>query len=313
MNLSHFIFISLVTLSCSSPKPKMNTTQINFSSAQEAKALLTQEDVYTKSWSQFDIDSRMGKPNSTKEELFEFIGTQSLDWTDGEKEKISMIMEKIDARLRYMDWNISKPEKIDFVKTSGLEEGGAVGYTRSNYIVLKAGYLSSPKLQDLVTHEYFHVLSRHDAEFKRRIYGVIGFEMMEQLDFPKEHQDFRITNPDAPLIDSYISVSRGDDHFDATMILYSDKPYTEGSFFEYMQIGFLKLTHGPTKDIFYEDGKPVIYSMDQVSKFYEQVGRNTEYIIHPEEILAENFVYAIHGKKNLPDQHLVEKIKKVLK
>lgn len=38
--------------------------RIKFASIDKAKELLTQEDEFTKSWSQFDIDSRMHKQNS---------------------------------------------------------------------------------------------------------------------------------------------------------------------------------------------------------------------------------------------------------
>jgi hypothetical protein len=34
-----------------------------------------------------------------------------------------------------------------------------------------------------------------------------------------------------------------------------------------------------------------------VEDFLEQVGRNTRYVIHPEEILAENFALLITGKE----------------
>ena len=43
--------------------------KIKFASIEKANELLVQEDDYTKSWSQFDIDSRMHKQNSTKDEL----------------------------------------------------------------------------------------------------------------------------------------------------------------------------------------------------------------------------------------------------
>jgi hypothetical protein len=49
-----------------------------------------------------------------------------------------------------------------------------------------------------------------------------------------------------------------------------------------------------------------------VPGFAEQVGRNTTYIIHPEEILADNFVLLIDGRINLPTQRVVEEMGKVL-
>ena len=37
----------------------------------------------------------------------------------------------------------------------------------------------------------------------------------------------------------------------------------------------------------YDPSNPKLVKVEQVTGFFEQVGRNTEYIIHPEEILAD--------------------------
>jgi hypothetical protein len=49
-----------------------------------------------------------------------------------------------------------------------------------------------------------------------------------------------------------------------------------------------------------------------VSGFYEQVGRNTEYIIHPEEILADNFAMLVMGDQNVPSPEILRKVQGVL-
>ncbi len=47
--------------------------------------------------------------------------------------------------------------------------------------------------------------------------------------------------------------------------------------------------------------------------FFEQVGRNTDYIIPPDEILAVNFVYRVEGQPNLPTPRMVEAMGKVVR
>jgi len=44
------------------------------------------------------------------------------------------------------------------------------------------------------------------------------------------------------------------------------------------------------------EGEPVLLAVSAVSGFSEQVGRNTGYIIHPEEILADNFALMVTGR-----------------
>lgn len=51
---------------------------------------------------------------------------------------------------------------------------------------------------------------------------------------------------------------------------------------------------------------------EEVSGFYEQVGRNTGYVIHPEEIIAENFALLVTGKRDLPSPEVIAKIRQVL-
>ncbi len=92
------------------------------------------------------------------------------------------------------------------------------------------------------------------------------------------------------------------------MILYAKKAYAGGSFFKYLNIGFLKIAGDSTKVIDLVDDEAVIYPFGQADNFFEQVGKNTDYIIHPEEILAENFVFAIENKKGLADQWIVDAI-----
>ena len=52
--------------------------------------------------------------------------------------------------------------------------------------------------------------------------------------------------------------------------------------------------------------------MKQITGFYEQVGRNTGYILHPEEILADNFVHIVFNTENVASPDLLMKLKAVL-
>ena len=88
-----------------------------------------------------------------------------------------------------------------------------------------------------------------------------------------------------------------------------------GQFFNYLQFKFLLVErdeNSSTVKPIYEGQKPQIFGMQQVSGFFEQVGRNTRYIIHPEEILADNFALLVLKEGNIPSREIIEKIKKIL-
>jgi hypothetical protein len=44
----------------------------------------------------------------------------------------------------------------------------------------------------------------------------------------------------------------------------------------------------------------------------EQIGRNTEYVIHPEEVLADNFALLVLKKANVPSPEILQKMREVL-
>ena len=61
-----------------------------------------------------------------------------------------------------------------------------------------------------------------------------------------------------------------------------------------------------------KDGHPILLKPDAVDGFYERIGRNTDYIIHPEETLANNFVHLMSGKKGLKNPEIPAQIEKLL-
>ena len=46
--------------------------------------------------------------------------------------------------------------------------------------------------------------------------------------------------------------------------------------------------------------------------YFDQIGRNTQYIIHPEEILADNFVLMIDEKTSVPSPEILQEMRVVL-
>ncbi len=296
--------------------PPAQTTaalQLEYASTEQAKILLTTEDAYTDAWSQFDIDSKGNKKGNTKEAYFQHITEQVLEWTDEEKEMLNHSLAKINTSISEQNFKLRMDKPVIIIKTTSKEEGGAMGYTRGNYIVLSQAFSSMEPagIDHILAHELFHVISRAMPELRKELYSLIGFYMMPAIDYPKVMEDFRITNPDATQTDNYIDLKVGEETVPCMMILYSKRPYDGGSFFNYLNVGFLRLSEADKKPVLDDEG-PVIYAMSEIGNFFEQVGRNTQYIIHPEEIMADNFTFAILGKEDLSNPELVAEIKEVL-
>ena len=307
-------FALILSASVNASNPNLKTAS-KFASVEQSRKMLLTEDLFTDSWSQFDIDSRLQQRNSSKKQLFDFISQQVLEWHKDEEAKVLLIIDEIDEAIKVQKFNFTLPNDIYFIKTTTLEEGGANGYTRQNYIVINKEILIGPEnaLKQLILHELFHIISRNDADFRKDMYKIIGFEITNSINYPSSIKDSRITNPDAPQTDSYITVRKDGKPIDCMMVLYSDQSYNGGVFFKYLNVGFMELTGKDKKEPLIKNGKPVIYSMNDITGFFEQIGRNTQYILHPEEIMADNFVFAMNDRKKQPSQKIIDAIQKRLK
>jgi hypothetical protein len=60
------------------------------------------------------------------------------------------------------------------------------------------------------------------------------------------------------------------------------------------------------------NGKPLLLAPEEADGFMEQIGRNTGYIIHPDEVLADNFVIMVQGRKQVPSPETLARIRAAL-
>jgi hypothetical protein len=154
---------------------------------------------------------------------------------------------------------------------------------------------------------------------REKLYQAIGFVKCAELPFPPELKPRKLTNPDAPQNDHCIRIGvDSQDHW-AIPVLYSRTETYDtrrgGEFFNYLEFKLLLVERAKDSDAvkpLYEGQQPRQVGPRQASGFYEQIGNNTQYIIHPEEILADNFAFLVLGRPNLPSPEIIEKMKRIL-
>jgi hypothetical protein len=61
------------------------------------------------------------------------------------------------------------------------------------------------------------------------------------------------------------------------------------------------------------DGEPLLLVPAKTKSFVEQIGQNTKYTIHPDEILADNFVHLVLQTEKLDSPQIVEKMRERLR
>jgi len=285
-----------------------------FADQARARQILTNRDDFIQALSPFDRAARMKSPTDPGEERFlRFLGTNALDWSSGESNRLAGLVGLLAKKLER--WPLPLPATVTLIKTTGAEEGGAA-YTRQTAILLSTKEAAQPSV-NLLAHELFHVLSRNNPALRQRLYKSIGFQPVNELPVPPALARIRITNPDGVHYDWMIHVYRGREALAVVPVLYSSSPaYDPGrkdEFFNYLVFKLLAVDKTAAGyQALLVDGQPKLLDPAMVSGFYEQVGRNTDYILHPDEILAENFVLLLNGKTNVPTPRILSAMDRVL-
>ena len=278
---------------------------------ERAKELLMTEDEYTTILSRFDLMSKTGSKSDTVK-LQDYLNKASKTVKKWDEESINDLKENVESvrkKITSLGLKIKMPEKIEIILSDMSNEGGAAGYTRSNYIVLPEGKIP----HSTFIHELFHIFSRYDKQMSEKVYNTIGFKKCNEVPYPPEIADLRISNPDAPYNNFYITVNHNDAPVDVMLILFSGREYSGGSFFAYMQLGMLVVEgDSGNKKAVYRDGKPLILKLKEVKGFYEQTGRNTNYNIHAEELSADHFVMLLNQQQGLPNPEIIDAMKNIM-
>lgn len=312
-----FIFFSLFVSNIYAISLTENT-EIQYASVNEASSILSTRDNFIKSLSPFDRSARMKTSQSVNEEKFlNFISQQSLEWTSQEKEKINNIIQNLNNNNLLNKLNF--PAKIYLIKTTGKEEGNAPYTRNADSIVFPKSKLSASQkeIERTLVHELFHILSSNNLELRDQAYSIIGFKKCNEISYPNSLLKQKITNPDAPFNEHFILVKHQNKIVPVIPVLFSkSKNYNEskgGEFFNYLVFQLMEITESNSYwSVAESDSHLNIYSVKEIRNFYEQVGKNTGYIIHPEEILADNFALLILGNKKVKSPKIISELNNIL-
>lgn len=291
-----------------------SSTVVRFASQAEARALLGASDDYTRTMGAFDraVRLRSDKP-AAEADYLQFAAACALAWRPADREQVVRAIDALRPAFRQIP--LPLPPVILMIETDGRDESD-LAYTRANAIILPASYFTGAlDMKYFFAHEAFHVLTRHAPKIREPLYGCIGFRPCGGAPpLPPDLESRKITNPDAPLNDFYCTVMSGGAATAALPILFSKNPrYESGGILDHLDYKLLAIER---RDGAWaarlENGQPLLLDYQAVEGFYEKTGRNTHYIMQPEEILADNFAYLMLGKKPLPSPEVVEALRREL-
>lgn len=279
--------------------------------------ILAEEDDYIRALSAYDYAAKFKSesPLDYDQRLQKYKGAIE-PYTDDEKQRILSAFDAVMQELEGI--KLELPRQIMVFSDGQIESGAA--YTRQNAICLPKkmiGYKSSEDLTKLVAHELFHVISRYNQAEREAWYQIIGHRKVTEMVWPDELQALTIANPDAPQNNYVIRCQYNDQEYDFMSVIYADEPYpitSNAAFFNYLREGMMavEVVDNTPKPI-YAEGKLLIVDKSKLIGFTEQVGKNTDYTMHPEETTADHFALLISGKyKSAPNPEKIEALKTLM-
>jgi hypothetical protein len=289
--------------------------EIELASIEQARAVLGERDDFVARLSPFDRAARLKSADEVSEdEYLAFARAAAREWPNDERARLATAFAAIRPKLAELLPELDAP--ILLIKTSGEEEGGA-GYTRGSAVMLPQALTDERELQRLLSHEIFHVVSRSNPELKRTLYATIGFEPCGEVSLPPQLAARKMTNPDAPVNEHCIEVQvDGASAWGMPILLSRQERFDPAAgipFFGYLTLSMLLVERdGDSSRPLERDGAPVLVPFNRVGGLQQQIGRNTGYVIHAEEILASNFELLVLGAPNAPSPDVLERIREVL-
>jgi hypothetical protein len=297
--------------------PLYGATVVRFATAEESRLRLGTRDAFVAAMSEYDRDARTGRRAPVSEaEFLTFAAGQAVDWPPADVAKLTASISRISAQLKPL--KLPLPREVWLVKTTGREEA-ETAYTRGNAIMIPRWYMdvAPDELERILVHELFHVLSRNAPERRNALYAIVGYRDCGPLKWPSELAERRITNPDAPDDRWCITLQRGGAPLTFYPVLFAKEetfdPALPGTYLERLLFKLLAVmgagttwTPGRTGDAL------VLLDAATVPEYFTAIGLNTRYIIHPEEILADNFIQLVRGERNVRTPRILSDLQRVL-
>jgi hypothetical protein len=250
------------------------------------------------------------------EDWKQYVAKEVEPWNEADRKRLVKMLETL--RKKFAKFSVPLPDEVLLVATTGKEESNAA-FCRGRAVILPASLRreSDARLESVLIHELFHVSSNQHPEMRTELYRIVGFETCPPIEIHPSLQERRISNPDAPRIDCVMELPDGEQVFHVAPVIYASvakfDPRSGGTMFRFLEFRLMVVQRvGDTWQAADRMGQALVIDPKTSRVFHEKIGANTKYIIHPEEILADNFVHMILENKNLANPQIVEQLQKVL-
>lgn len=323
-NLGLFTLILFITLSaCKSNKNTTSTKSessstmssgdsvpaiVRFLDATAASEAIIKDDTegYFEKINKSDIQIQMKKnfENESIEEIraeyVQFMKGQVSDWTTDEKLKMQELFTEVKRLCDGLSPRLY-PGDMNLIKIKTDHFGRDVYYTRGHDILIPENIFENEDLSDQIPtllHEVFHIISRYNVGLREDLYKMIGFyPAMMPVVLNELLEKMVMLNPDGMNLQYVMNLYDSKYYeFGLPLILVGSSVYDPKfpNYMDYMYHEFYVLGnyHDHYKILSNPQGLSVT-GYDDTDEFFQNITDNTNYYIHPDEIMAENFKLAV--------------------
>ena len=198
------------------------------------------------------------------------------------------------------------PDTIRLIKTKMAHYGPSVYYTREKCIIIPENVLEVPDYDGLLSvmiHEVFHIYSRYQPKQREALYQLIGFQRYPDLSFSDSLQLRLLQNPDGVDVHWAVELETGPHQKKLVTPLLTASQWQfspeRKQFFDYLGFNLFEVDNqtDPVSVLSKADGSSTL-DFSLMPAYFRRIKDNTQYIIHPDEVLADNFVILVLAEKD---------------
>ena len=292
-------------------------TVLRFATVEQGRAVLGADDLWIERTSDFQRAKLMGREPPVDRAAFRAFQAEAVrPWAAADRARWQAALRSIAPALDRLQ--LPWPAEVLLVRTDG-SESDTQPHTRANAVVLPIGF-EAPGFSDeeVLAHELYHVMSRHNPALQTRLYALIGYEAVPELEWPAAWLPRRIADQDAPVQRHAMTLTlRGRSLRVMPVVIAVDGAAAMPglSLLGLMSPRLLELQDAaagePTRALLH-DGLPLWRDIDKTPEFLQRLGGNTDYNLDPEETIADNVMFLISGRR-VKNPALLRRIEAVLR
>ncbi|MGB4960437.1 MAG: hypothetical protein WBO36_13240 [Saprospiraceae bacterium] len=312
--ISYFSIIVLLFISCKSNKtakdPYLKPAIVTFvDSTAAAKAIITDtKDGFFDQVSVVEMGIQMKKyfKNEDRSQVLNqyksFLSTQVSPWKQDERLQLTEIFNVVKALCDTLSPRLF-PAGMRLIKIKTGPLGDHVYYTRERDILIPENIfpIDDPARQiPVMIHEVFHVLSRYDETLRKDLYRLIGFSKSPKPVRLNDHLSRRLlTNPDGVSYQYVMELPKDGGTIQAVPLItskYDGYRSSTNAFFDYLNFDLYELVDkGEYLEASTTSNGQTTIPLKSTPMFFSKIKDNTQYIIHPDEIMADNFMLGLQA------------------